>query len=649
MPAKSQYWKYFEKIDGYMARCRSCSKILKTSGNTTNLRLHIQKMHSILLSREQSQQSVNIDTSQLSKRCRGNEFSSFDESQPSTSSAGILENQREVKMSDSETDTYSDCEKIDVQCTSIVKQYVQPTLKSSFRSISEFGETGAKGIRITNAILYMMCKDAQPFQIVENKGFLNLMKVAAPLYKVPSRFTFKRMLEDKFTVIQKYFLDKLKTVTNYTLTTDIWTDTLQTRSFLGVTVHFPDNDKLESATLGTYELSEHHTGEYISQILLKTCDEWKLDRSKVMAIVTDGGANMIKAIDLSFGRKCHIPCFAHMLNLVAQKSVENTATLPNLINSVKKIVTWFKQSVTASDELRKEADLKLIQEVSTRWNSTFYMLERFLKLRATVNKILICYPNAPPMIIAKDLLDLNEVCDVLRPIEVATREVSGQKYITSSKVIPLTRMIGNKIIALQPKTTIGIQLQKSLLSEMKKRLLPIESVNILAVSTILDPRFKQIHFQDPVACSKAIKTIKDLLSSIETDDNSQSNQEEEGSSATEFNLWSDHHKLVQEKNSMIPVQTETDMPSELGYYLKNPLSELNQEPLEIWNHIIGCTFPNLKPMAIKYLSCVASSTASERLFSKAGQVLTHQRNRLKGKLVSKILFLQSVDEKFWNL
>lgn len=78
----------------------------------------------------------------------------------------------------------------------------------------------------------MICKDSQLFQIVENEGFKNLMKVAASLYTVPSRHTFKRMLDARYKVTQNCFKDKIKGPNSITLTTEIWTDTMQTRSLL---------------------------------------------------------------------------------------------------------------------------------------------------------------------------------------------------------------------------------------------------------------------------------------------------------------------------------------------------------------------------------------------------------------------------------
>jgi hypothetical protein len=52
------------------------------------------------------------------------------------------------------------------------------------------------------------------------------------------------------------------------------------------------------------------------------------------------------------------------------------------------------------------------------------------------------------------------------------------------------------------------------------------------------------------------------------------------------------------------------------------------------------TFPILSDLARKYLAVSATSTASERLFSDAGNLLTNKRIRIKPKLFKKIMFLK---------
>lgn len=58
MPPKSRFWEFFERLENNEARCRFCFKIIKTCGNTTNLKLHVDKMHSTLLGKHRSEENT---------------------------------------------------------------------------------------------------------------------------------------------------------------------------------------------------------------------------------------------------------------------------------------------------------------------------------------------------------------------------------------------------------------------------------------------------------------------------------------------------------------------------------------------------------------------------------------------------------------
>ena len=76
----------------------------------------------------------------------------------------------------------------------------------------------------------MICKDSQPVATVEREGFQELIKYAAPNYKLLCRKTFSSGLDEKYEKISNDYKKTLKSIKDITLTTDLWSDTLNTRS-----------------------------------------------------------------------------------------------------------------------------------------------------------------------------------------------------------------------------------------------------------------------------------------------------------------------------------------------------------------------------------------------------------------------------------
>ena len=63
---------------------------------------------------------------------------------------------------------------------------------------------------------------------------------------------------------------------------------------------------------------------------------------------------MVAAVKLFLGTKKRIPCVAHTINLVIDEVLTNNTKFSNLTDQIKCIVTYFKHSVSASDQLRSK-------------------------------------------------------------------------------------------------------------------------------------------------------------------------------------------------------------------------------------------------------------------------------------------------------
>jgi len=295
----------------------------------------------------------------------------------------------------------------------------------------------------------MLAKDNLPLSTTEKPGFVHFMQKAAPMYKVPSRKIVTKLVQSKYEVLSSLVKSKLSNIEYITITADIWTDIINTTSFLGMTAHFLNNSKLdlESITIGVLELADNHTSDHISEWFEKQLNEWGIQKDKVVNVVTDSGANIKSAVKKTFntiGVDKHLPCFAHTLNLVTQRSLNDHEDVQNIISKIKAIVTFFKHSVNASDELRKLCDYKLKQSVLTRWNSVYYMIDRFVLCSTHIASVLINNRQGPSMLSATEIDIAKEINCMLKPFEVATKELCGERYITGSKVIPLIHCLIKK-------------------------------------------------------------------------------------------------------------------------------------------------------------------------------------------------------------
>lgn len=316
---------------------------------------------------------------------------------------------------------------------------------------------------------------------------------------------------------------------NISITFDGWTSNKHA-SFIGITGHFLSQDgKLQSTLLNLIHTSDQaHTGRNVADIITAEVLVPYGIQNKTICAVTDNGSNMVLAVN-NMGIR-HMNCFAHTLQLVingaiaaCKKPTNTPVVIPigkksnpvrnqqidnmsifteeetneisktleedeipshlsiySMIAKCKKIVGHFHLSTKSMAILRAEMKNRnlsitdLIQEVPTRWNSTFFMLNRVYKLLDAIHIVKPKIKNADiPNLEAEEIEAFPEILAILEIFNEATEALSGSNYPSISLIIPAIKGIKKNINKISNATTLEIS--KEFLNHLKIKMKKLES------------------------------------------------------------------------------------------------------------------------------------------------------------------------------
>ncbi|RXN15512.1 zinc finger BED domain-containing 4-like protein [Labeo rohita] len=282
-------------------------------------------------------------------------------------------------------------------------------------------------------------------------------------------------------------------------TTDIWSSDVSPTSMLSLTAQWINAEfKLQNILLHAQEFVGSHTAAAISDALANMFETWNIDKSKVHVIVRDNARNMIKAMYDS-GLKS-IPCMAHTLQLAVNEGVLSQRSISEITATGRKIVGHFKHSPLAYSrlqDLQKQFGMpskRLQQDVATRWNSTYYMLQGLLEQKRVLAAYMTDH-DLPATLSAHQWMLVENIVSLLAPFEQLTKEISSAQA-SVAEVIPLIAAL-KRLLGKEAETDHGVKTaKKTLLEAVNKRFQDIESNPLYGIATILDPRFKDHYFDD---------------------------------------------------------------------------------------------------------------------------------------------------------
>ena len=345
-----------------------------------------------------------------------------------------------------------------------------------------------------------------------------------------------------------------------------------------------------------------------------------LKYSKVVAVVHNQGSNIrlcggILENDVGWDS---ISCAAHKLQLCVNGALNSQQSIARAVGA-RKLVGHFRHSALATGALKKRQvqmnlpEKKLKQEISTRWNSTFYMIQRLLESRWPVVAFLsdesVTKRSDRFLDLRSEQWDLlQELANVLEPIEIATVFLSYESNVSISCIYPIGFGLLDNLQVSEDVSPSCSLFKNEVASSIRSRWC-LDSIDPLAISTLatcLDPRFRNLKFLSDTLKTSVKEELKERVQQIqhdpEIDQDSQALQDQPPPSK----------KTALDKLLGVE-EEELESCMEVDTYLSGKPISRSTNPLEWWKEN-KARFPCLAQLARTVLCIPATSTPSEDFF-----------------------------------
>ena len=292
----------------------------------------------------------------------------------------------------------------------------------------------------------------------------------------------------------------------------------------------------------------------------------------------------------------------------------------------------------------------LVQDVKTRWNSVFEMLESYIDLKEAVI-IFQAKESAKGFSFSPADWHLAEdIKQLLAPAQEATIELSGESYVSGSKVIPMTKLLmkwyAEKAcqFGAEDPGSVKAKFADVMTMSLQRYLGVVEKVDPLALSTLCDPRYKKLAFRDSAVVSRVVAKLKEetrIAAGQERDDldpEPETDVPPAKAAKKQSLLWGYFDK--EEGKTKRPEPDRRDRFSEeVVKYLNMPNGDRSSDPIKWWINEGKDKLPNLSSVALKALILPGTSVPSERVFSSAGNIISKKRARLSDDCAASLIFL----------
>jgi len=435
---------------------------------------------------------------------------------------------------------------------------------------------------------------------------------------------------------------------------------------------------------------DRHTGEYVEIATFEQLSKLGIAKpvESIFKAKSDRGSNMLKGYE----KLSQDPCADHLIDTSVKSYFDHEAVSPTLRKGRATVGSFNSSTIGKSDlgECQTAVGIKiktLVQDVVTRWASTFAMTNSFREnmdalLLYAVKKLDVASDSFKANCYSMEEWQVNnQTCAVLGGLAAASNVLEGKSYPTSNMIIPylygcisslhfdaptIQMWDGTSIAAtdLHPSVRKAREALHQSLMGFWVTDIDHNRLMFLLICTLLDPRLLELRLPliSPTLKSEAKEAFlaeysmnwaplkaplkKDVgdgpstEGEVEGDSSEGAPKESEGDSnegssgkvkQVAMGSFSDFMFAMETHGILPQPEVEVEDKVEVGeaeLYLTMSPAPQGTDVLQWWASNKP-RFPNLARMAQQFLAVPATSASAERVFSLAGRVfgdLTQNQN-----------------------